>query len=771
MIFAHRILVMMILGCLISSWNAPVTWADTGTPAATTITALAVNQEWSYHWGDFELNAQGQPVGFDDPAAWTPYQAGSLEGKGAQTFLWLKTTLQKPAVANPAIFIPLFTGYQSFEIYLDQTLIYQTGELRPVFANTYLSRTWHLFALPADYAGKTLFWRFCSLHPRDIGLVGDIYLGEHNALFEKILLNNLHLTILSALFIITGLLSYIVFLKVYARKNYAVFAFATLATFSGFHLLADASYLVQFIAPRVLTYIWYVALFLFIAGIYGFFEFTIGVKRKRLYRLLWQFQIACLLAFIPCDLLSYRASSLYWISVGSASLGILIGSFDLILLAWQGNREARILGFGFGLFGASSLFSMWSDWQATVLWEPYPYGLAGALASLAYVLILRYQAERKSSEELLRRSEERLSGIVGALTDALLMIDARGVIVWANAIAHDLFGSDLINRSYHAVTYSEPNRQDCQAITACLHDGQAQEYEVTLASADGKRNEYWGVVNVVTHGPDGRPGVVIQVLRDITGLKRLQAEAAKIARLASLGELAAGVAHEINNPITGIIGCAEILTEDAMEQDSLAEITAIILKEGKRIAKIVGSLLAFARNRQPLLSPVSMSDILAEALLLTAKLFQKSEIEIHLEIAPDLPLVMADEQQLLQVVLNLLHNARYALDSIKSEQRQSKILAITCQLLLKNSRQYLRTIFHDNGIGIPANMLDKICDPFYTTKPAGEGTGLGLSISYGIMKDHDGQLLFESQEGAYTKAFVDLPVISADRDPLAAKLN
>src|SRR5512137_1585770 len=110
-----------------------------------------------------------------------------------------------------------------------------------------------------------------------------------------------------------------------------------------------------------------------------------------------------------------------------------------------------------------------------------------------------------------------------------------------------------------------------------------------------------------------------------------------------------------------------------------------------------------------------------------------------------------------QVVLNLLHNARYALESIPPEQRTAKTLLITCQPIVKNSRQYLRTIFHDNGVGIPANLLDKICDPFYTTKPNGEGTGLGLSISYGIMKDHDGQLLFESQEGAYTKVFVDLP--------------
>lgn len=773
MIFAHRILVMMILGCLISYGNSPVTWDDTGTSAATVMTALTVNQEWSYHWGDFELNAQGQPVGFDDPAAWTPYQAGSLESKGAQTFLWLKRILPEPALDNPALFIPPSSMRQSFEIYLDQALIYKAGDMRPIFANSHIFITWHLVALPDDYAGKTLFLRFCSAHPAEIGVFKDLTLGPHHTLFERILLNDLDLTILGLLAIIAGVAGYGVLITVYARHNRALFGFATMATFSGLYLLADASRLFQLLVtpPRLLVYAWNVGFFLFMAGIYLFCEATIGIRHRWAYRACWQFQAACLAVFVVCDLMGIQAINPYDFSIIGASVGVLIGGVDTLKLLRQRQREARILSFGFGVFAASGLLSMWADRLSATLWEPYPYGLLALHASLAYLLILRYQAERRQAIESVRQSEERLAGIVGALTDAMLMIDARGVVVWMNAIARDLFGAELVNQRYQAAVTDDPIRQDFQAVTACLHDGKPQEYELAFTVANGTRKDYWGIVNVVTRQFDGRPGIVIQVLRDITGLKRLQAEAAKIARLASLGELAAGVAHEINNPITGIIGCAEILTEDAMEQDSLAEITAIILKEGKRIAKIVGSLLAFARNRQPLLSPVSMSDILAEALLLTAKLFQKSEIEIHLEIAPDLPLVMADEQQLLQVVLNLLHNARYALDSIKSEQRQSKILAITCQLLIKNSRQYLRTIFHDNGIGIPANMLDKICDPFYTTKPAGEGTGLGLSISYGIMKEHDGQLLFESQEGAYTKAFVDLPVISADHDPIEAKLD
>jgi PAS domain S-box-containing protein len=764
--FVNRIWFTMIMSCLILFCDYSGVGAETRRSAEKTITRLKPNQEWSYHWGDFDLDAQGRPLGVENPSAWTPYPNDGLGNRGPHTFLWLKKTFAGAPIANPAIFIPSFSMNQSFEIYLDQTPIYKAGELRPVFANNYLSHTWHLFALPADYAGKTLFLRFYSDHPTNIGLIGNIYLGEHNALFEQVIFHNFHLTILSLLFIIAGLFSYVVFMKVYARGNYAVFAFATLATFSGVHLLADASYLFQYVGvqPRILTYVWNCAFFLFMAGIYGFCEFTIGIGRKWVYRLFWQFQVACLLLFVLCDLLSSLTINPYWISVGGASLGILVGSFDTVKLLRQGNREARILSLGFGVSAVSGLLSMWSDWQVTIYWEPYPYGLLFLLASLAYLLILRYQAERKSSEELVRRSEERLAGIVGALTDAITMIDAQGLIVWANAIAHDLFGGDLVNQNYQAVAIGDPNRKDLQAITACLQDGKPQEYELTFIFADGKRKDYWGMVNVAARQPDGQPGIVIQVLREITALKMLQTETARTARLASLGELAAGVAHEINNPINGIMGYAEILADESAEQGTSAEIPALILKESKRIAKIVRSLLAFAREQPRVFSLTRMQDILADALMLTAKLFQQSEIRIQLDIPSDLPLIMADGQQIQQVLLNLLHNARYALDHIPPEKKEAKILTITCQLFERNSRQYLRTIFHDNGIGIPATILDKICDPFYTTKPGGEGTGLGLSISYGIIKDHDGQLLFESQEGAYTKVFVELPVISEEND-------
>jgi signal transduction histidine kinase len=187
-----------------------------------------------------------------------------------------------------------------------------------------------------------------------------------------------------------------------------------------------------------------------------------------------------------------------------------------------------------------------------------------------------------------------------------------------------------------------------------------------------------------------------------------------------------------------------------------------IIKEGHRIAKITGNLLSFSQNRQQLLKPVRMQAVIADALALTTKLFQKSQITVRLDIPERLPLVKADRQQLQQVLINLLNNARYALEHSHKTPREEKIVDIQCITIPLRDGQYVRTTVSDNGPGMPENILDKVCDPFYTLKPRGEGTGLGLSISYGIINAHQGRLFFESQEGSYTKAPIDLPVITED---------
>ncbi|MBI4698527.1 MAG: PAS domain-containing protein [Nitrospirae bacterium] len=249
----------------------------------------------------------------------------------------------------------------------------------------------------------------------------------------------------------------------------------------------------------------------------------------------------------------------------------------------------------------------------------------------------------------------------------------------------------------------------------------------------------------------------MEIVEDITERRLAEAEAFRASHLASLGELAAGVAHEINNPVNGIINYSQILVNEAGKGSREYDIAGRIIKEGNRIAKIVNGLLSFARDRKEDKMSVSIHEALSNSLSLTEAQMRKDGIEVRINIPPGLPVIFAHQQQIEQVFLNIITNARYALNQKYNGADSNKALEITGEEISYNNNKYLRIIFHDNGIGIPAGNIVKVLNPFFSTKPANQGTGLGLSISHGIINDHAGRINLESVEGEFTKVLIDLP--------------
>ncbi len=250
----------------------------------------------------------------------------------------------------------------------------------------------------------------------------------------------------------------------------------------------------------------------------------------------------------------------------------------------------------------------------------------------------------------------------------------------------------------------------------------------------------------------------MEIVEDITDRKRAEAEAVRASHLAALGELAAGVAHEINNPINGIINYTQILLNKSIEGNREHDIARRIIKEGDRIANIVRSLLSFARDNIGDRMPANIADIISETLGLTESQLKKDGIRLILNIPRELPAVFVQPQQIEQVFLNIISNARYALNSKYEGTHDDKILEILVQDFTDRTLPCIQVVFHDRGPGIRPDILDKIMNPFFSTKPGGIGTGLGLSISHGIISDHGGRLVIDSVEGKYTKVTVELPV-------------
>jgi len=245
--------------------------------------------------------------------------------------------------------------------------------------------------------------------------------------------------------------------------------------------------------------------------------------------------------------------------------------------------------------------------------------------------------------------------------------------------------------------------------------------------------------------------------KEMAERKQAEAEAIRSSQLASLGELAAGVAHEVNNPINGIINYAQILVNSLDPGSRENDIAGRIIKEGDRIANLVTNLLSFARDVKNEKQSCDINNIMRSTLALTEAQLKHDGITLKVDVPSGLPPVMVNLQQIEQVFLNVISNARYALNQKFQGNHEEKQLSIHAQSINTDGAPGVRICFHDRGTGIPASILEKITDPFFSTKPANVSTGLGLSISHGIITDHSGRMSFESIEGICTKVIIDLP--------------
>jgi two-component system NtrC family sensor kinase len=219
------------------------------------------------------------------------------------------------------------------------------------------------------------------------------------------------------------------------------------------------------------------------------------------------------------------------------------------------------------------------------------------------------------------------------------------------------------------------------------------------------------------------------------------------AKLASIGRLAAGIAHEINNPLTGVLTFAHLLQQkDTMDEQSKEDIT-VIIRETTRVREIVQGLLNFARESKPEKEPLDMNEVLTETMKLLRSQKEFSKITVVEHLAPDLPVIHGDKNQLQQVFLNL------SLNAVEAMERGGTLSIAT---LSENGN--IQIVFQDTGCGIKKENLDDIFEPFFTTKPPTKGTGLGLSVSYGIIRRHGGSIKVESQEGEGSTFTISLPV-------------
>ena len=256
----------------------------------------------------------------------------------------------------------------------------------------------------------------------------------------------------------------------------------------------------------------------------------------------------------------------------------------------------------------------------------------------------------------------------------------------------------------------------------------------------------------------------IELERAMQTVKATQEQLIQSEKLSAVGQFVAGVAHELNNPLTAVIGFSELL-QNAQVDDKTKGHLERIAKSAHRCHKIVHSLLSFARQEAPERKLVDLPTVLEEVLEIMAYDLRTSNVTVVREFTPDLPRIMADPHQLQQVFVNILGNARQAIEPF---QREGRIVIRT-----RSANGWVTLEFQDNGPGIKPQHLARIFDPFFTTKPAGKGTGLGLSLSYGLIQEHGGKITAQSEPGHGATFIIELPVTARtiDERQLTAALD
>ncbi len=333
-------------------------------------------------------------------------------------------------------------------------------------------------------------------------------------------------------------------------------------------------------------------------------------------------------------------------------------------------------------------------------------------------------------------------------------------------------GGEIVDVNPAMLRVSGKNREEVvgQGICKIIHGGRwphikcpLEEFLLTRSSRvedtrlPGLDGEYSLSVIPVEKNQDGRE-LILLMARKLTRDEVRKVESIRTAQLAAIGELAAGVAHEVNNPINGIINFAQLLLDESDQGSEQAELLSRIVREGERIAAIIYNLLSFAREDGNDFVAVDLNEVLKESLSLVQHQLEKDGIEVNTECYQPSCLIVGNFLQMQQVVLNLISNSRYALNErYGGGGSEGKAITISCSPVDLSQGKFIRLVVRDGGTGIPQGILEKVFEPFFTSKPAGKGSGLGLSISYGIVKNHNGILRVNSILNRYTEMIIEIP--------------
>jgi PAS domain S-box-containing protein len=367
--------------------------------------------------------------------------------------------------------------------------------------------------------------------------------------------------------------------------------------------------------------------------------------------------------------------------------------------------------------------------------------------------IKRYIGQLATSKAVLEKSETKYRRIFEDSMDLIFVADSEGRLLDINPAGVRMLGYDsrqdlMDHESLLSILPDPAEARELMAETQRL--GFVKDRECILRTSTG--GELAALLSMTARSDAaGRILEYEGIVKDITQRKLMHRQLLQADRLASVGQLAAGVAHEINNPLGLILGYTQLLLREEIDAAGVKEDLRTIEKQTQNCKKIVEDLLNFARKSGTRISEVKINQALEAVIDVVRNQLELDNIVIRTHFDPHLPDIAGDTEKLKQVFMNMLINARQAI---------AKNGRITITTGVDSDSRSVMVTFKDDGPGIAPDLQDKIFDPFFTTKPTGQGTGLGLSVSYGIIDDHQGDIKVRSEVGRGAEFLIRLPIVS-----------
>ncbi|MEO6120437.1 MAG: PAS domain S-box protein, partial [Terriglobales bacterium] len=342
--------------------------------------------------------------------------------------------------------------------------------------------------------------------------------------------------------------------------------------------------------------------------------------------------------------------------------------------------------------------------------------------------------DAKLFQSQLQREKDFNTQILNNTQSMIMVADTAGLISYANPRCYEagLFAEDALVGHRMKEFIAERDRPDFAAsFDAVLLGELVNNFELQMLRGDGSQGKFSANISPM-HDPQGNVNSIVVVMTDITDVAVIRAKLMHTEKLAAVGQLVSGVAHEVNNPLTAIMGFADLMLENPKLPKGVHQDLRVIMQEAQRTKEIVQNLLSFARQTPPHRKLVDVNAIVRRTVALRSYDFASHGVKVVERFDESVPEIVGDAHQLQQVFLNILNNAYDAIHEVEGRGR------IDIETECMNDG-YVRITFRDNGPGV--QQPERIFDPFFTTKDVGKGTGLGLSICYGIVREHGGEIM------------------------------